>query len=107
MRRRSLWAVGIGASVAVALLLWVRLGALPDGLLEPERPSAIIVDRAGAPLYEARAADGARGTSLTADTLPEALVQATLAAEDQRFFHHFGVDPVALARAAAHDLIAL
>lgn len=107
MRRRSLWAGGIGASASVGLLLWVRLAALPDGLFEPERPSAIIVDRTGAELYEARAADGTRGTSLTADTLPAALVQATLAAEDQRFFHHFGVDPIALARAAAHDLIAL
>ena len=36
--------------------------------------------------------------------LPDTLVAATLAAEDRRFFHHPGVDPLAIARAALSNL---
>jgi membrane peptidoglycan carboxypeptidase len=39
-----------------------------------------------------------------ADSLPENLVHATLAAEDSRFYRHPGVDPLALVRATAHNL---
>lgn len=34
------------------------------------------------------------------DDIPEEMVQAFLAAEDQHFFHHYGIDPAGLARAA-------
>jgi penicillin-binding protein 1C len=33
------------------------------------------------------------------EKMPEHLIDATLAAEDKRFLHHFGVDPLALCRA--------
>src|SRR5262245_20723020 len=91
---------GLGASGVLllfsALVAWARLGPLPDGLFEPERPSSLVVDRTGVPLYEARAADGTRGVPLAQEALPAALVHATLAAEDRRFFRHPGVDPIAL-----------
>src|SRR5262249_31425086 len=106
MRPRWFWASGGGAAVLAGLALWVRMGPVPDELFETGRQSTTIVDRSGAPLYEARAADGTRGLSLVPDTLPDALVQATLAAEDHRFFHHVGIDPIALMRAAVHDLMA-
>ncbi len=41
---------------------------------------------------------------LTARTLPEHVVRATLAAEDRRFFWHLGADPIGLARAARRNL---
>ena len=50
------------------------------------------------------AADGTRSRTLSADDLPPALVAATLAAEDRRFFIHPGVDPLALVRAVWHNL---
>jgi len=91
-----------------ALVAWVRLGPLPAGLLDdPASVSTTVLDRHGAVLYEARAKDGTRGSRLSADALPEHVVDATIAAEDQRFWHHHGVDPLAIGRAALRDARAL
>jgi penicillin-binding protein 1C len=78
---------------------------LPAGLLTlDEHVSTEIVDRRGVPLYESLSAEGGRSRRLRADRLPQTLVEATLAAEDRRFFRHPGVDPLALARAVWHNL---
>ncbi len=80
----------------------MRLGPLPDRLLDDDgmAASTVVVDRHGVVLYEARAADGTRSVRVDPGALPATMVDATLAAEDGRFFHHPGVDPLALARAA-------
>ena len=96
--------------VAVVLLCAgltvLRLGSLPAGLLdEPATPSTLVVDRHGRVLYEARAGDGTRTIRLTAETLPTALVAATIAAEDRRFWSHPGVDPIAVSRAMKVNLV--
>jgi hypothetical protein len=86
-------------------LLWLRLGPPPAGLLDVEsQPSLEVVDRHGERLYEARSSRGTRGLELDAARLPDRLVAATIAAEDVRFRHHPGVDPIAIARAAVHNL---
>ena len=38
------------------------------------------------------------------DELPPHLIQATLAAEDQNFYNHIGVDFVAMTRAFYHNI---
>ena len=91
-------------SLGIALLLWIRLGPLPDGLLDEPKPSTIVVDRHGIQLYEARSGDGTRTATLTAASLPPTLVAATIAAEDRRFWSHPGVDPIAILRAAKTNL---
>ena len=89
----------------MAVAAWVRLGPIPEDLLAPDRrTSTAIVDRTGHPLYEALSADGTRSRALSADDLPPALVAATLAAEDRRFYGHPGIDPVALVRAVGHNV---
>jgi penicillin-binding protein 1A len=40
-----------------------------------------------------------RGDSITVDDLPPHLIYAVLATEDRRFYSHFGIDPLGLARA--------
>ena len=91
--------------LAVALHCWLRLGPLPAGLLDnPASVSTTVLDRHGAVLYEARAKDGTRGSRLSPDALPAHVVDATIAAEDQRFWRHPGVDPFAITRAALRDL---
>lgn len=40
-----------------------------------------------------------KGQSLTVDQLPQHLIHAVLAAEDRRFYYHFGIDPIGLTRA--------
>jgi penicillin-binding protein 1C len=101
--RRRFW-VSI-AAVAVAAAIWMRLAPLPAGLLDGQRtPSTLVFDRHGVPLYEALGTGGERGVPLSAHELPSALVAATVAAEDHRYWSHFGVDPIAIARAAWRNL---
>lgn len=40
-----------------------------------------------------------KGNNISADHLPQNLVNAILATEDRRFYYHFGLDPIGLARA--------
>lgn len=96
-RRHLVAAAGVGLA---ALTMWLRVGPLPDGLLDPPTaPSTVVVDRHGTPIYEALSTDATRATVLEAADLPARLVAATLAAEDRRFYGHPGVDPIAIVRA--------
>ena len=92
-------------AVVIAAGVWLRCGSLPPGLLDAaEQPSTTIVDRHGEQLSEVRSASGQRSLRVSATDLPQTLVLATLAAEDVRFRSHPGLDPIALVRAAVHDL---
>jgi penicillin-binding protein 1C len=74
-------------------------------LLEaPAHPSTLVFDRHGTQLHEALSSEETRIAPLTAATLPPALVAATTAAEDRRFWRHPGVDPVAILRALRANL---
>jgi len=98
--RRWRW-FAAAAILCATTAAWVRLGPLPDALLDTDgRGSIVVVDRHGEVLYERRSAAGTRGVSLSADALPQWLVRATLAAEDIRFTSHPGIDPIAISRAA-------
>jgi penicillin-binding protein 1C len=100
--RRGLAVAVLGGAL---LVLWARLGPLPPGLLDEEtRPSTVIVDRYGEPLYEARSAAGLRSQVIAADHLPTLLARATEAAEDRRFRWHPGIDPIAVARAGVANI---
>ena len=92
------------ALVALATaLVWLRLGPLPD-FDATHYQSTTILDRNGEVLYEPLAASGNRTQWLSADQLPQRIVDATIAAEDRRFFSHIGVDPLAIARATLHNI---
>jgi penicillin-binding protein 1C len=104
-RRRAVVCGTAVAAIGIALAAWIRLGPLPPGLLEaPGGGSALVFDRRGEILYEARAGDGSRSIALDAAALPRAMADATIAAEDRRFWSHPGVDPIALVRAAVRDI---
>ena len=93
------------AAATVAAAAWIRLGPIPADLLAATADvSTVVVDRHGLPLYEARSNAGTRSTRLDAADLPPALVNATLAAEDHRFFRHPGVDPLAFVRAVVRNV---
>ncbi len=105
LRNRPLRAGVLTATVAFGLMGWLRCGPLPKGFLDPGAYRSVRVeDRRGRLLYESLSQREARSTWLGPDALPEVLVQATLAAEDHRFFRHPGVDPLAIGRAAWADL---
>jgi penicillin-binding protein 1C len=95
------------------LVPWVALvsGALVSGLppaLQADRAPSVsvrVLDRHGVLLREVRAADGSRARWVRIDELGENIERAILAAEDQRFYGHPGVDPLAILRAFGQALI--
>lgn len=103
--RLGRWARRLAAATAGVLLLagvifcWLWLQPLPDGLAHPTEASIELLDRNGVPLRLSR--QGTEGFKLpvTLPEVPEALIHATLAAEDQRFWTHTGVDVRAIGRA--------
>src|SRR5438552_2486433 len=100
-RRLVLWA----SLSVVAVLTYLRCGPLPRGLLDLDaRASTVVVDRHGEQLYEARSSRGTRGVELDAAHLPQPIVAATMAAEDERFRRHPGIDLIAVGRAIVRDI---
>jgi penicillin-binding protein 1C len=84
--------------------VWVWFGPIPP--IDAARfTSTTIVDRNGVVLYEPLSPRGNRGEWLR--VVPENIARATIAAEDRRFQRHPGIDPIAIARAAWHDLKSL
>ena len=68
--------------------------------------STKILDRNGRLLAEFPSAHGTFSTWAPLSEVSPHLVQATLAAEDRRFFSHAGIDPIATVRAAVQNLSA-
>jgi len=88
----GLWALGYQAVP--------QLVPLPTALLEPLPLGRVFVATDGTPLRHLLNAEGQRvGEEVHLDQIPEGFVQATLAAEDKRFFEHGGIDFLATARA--------
>lgn len=109
---RHRWLKRLVRLLAVGLLLilagWYGLPCLvpfPEALETPPQPSARFLSREGQPLRMLLAQDGDRiAQVLQFEEIPPRLIQATLAAEDKRFFDHGGVDLLATARAAWDNL---
>ncbi|MDQ6799828.1 MAG: penicillin-binding protein 1C [Acidobacteriota bacterium] len=93
------WPVAGGLLTVLALAIWVRVGPIPD--IKHETTPTIVV-RNGIVLYEPLSRGGTR--SMWIDAIPDNIAKATLAAEDHRFYHHVGIDPTGIARAALHNL---
>lgn len=60
-------------------------------------------DRNGTLLY--RFYDGGNRSLVKLSDIPKDLIQATVAIEDQNFYHHIGIDPPAIARAFYRNMI--
>ncbi|MCU1349140.1 MAG: family penicillin-binding protein [Acidobacteria bacterium] len=103
MTRRRLTIAAALLAAAVAFLAWLRLGPVP-AIDEARFTSTSIVDRNGVVLSEPLSSRGQRSEWLRADALPASVTDATIAAEDRRFFAHLGVDPRSVVRAAWHTL---
>ncbi len=85
--------------VRLALSWAISLVPLPPAVFAPPKPALEFVDRNGLTLRQS-APPGALGQAVTLSDVPGALVDATLAAEDRRFWQHHGVDWRATLRAA-------
>jgi penicillin-binding protein 1C len=67
-------------------------------------PTTKIFDRNGKLLYEILKPEKGRTTYLSFDQIPQEFIQATLAAEDNEFYHHQGVDFFASGRALISNI---
>ncbi|HEX8164407.1 MAG TPA: transglycosylase domain-containing protein, partial [Beijerinckiaceae bacterium] len=96
--------LGIWAVIAFAGLIAYHAAQLPpiDQLSVPKRPPNIAILAADGTLLANRGETGGRTVSLK--ELPPYLPKAFVAIEDRRFYDHFGVDPVGIARALMRNL---
>ena len=95
----------MGLALAVITILTIIFWPVPRTMLHSQNiASQRIFDRHGQLLREVLSNDQGRGHWLPLKYVPISVCQATIAAEDKRFYQHWGVDLLALARAASLNL---
>src|SRR5258708_10783490 len=108
LRRLFYWCVvlGIWAAVAVGVVVALHMMKLPpiQSLVVPKRPPTITILGLDGKTVATRGDMG--GAAIPLKALPPYLPQAFVAIEDRRFYHHFGLDPIGLARAVAVNIAA-
>lgn len=94
------------ALVAVVLALCVAMRAAPFDAspYAVSHPSGALLDREGQTLFAFLNHEQQWSFPQTLSGFSPRLLQATLAVEDQRFYEHPGVDPIAAARALLQNL---
>jgi len=96
------------ALAAVWATVWFALPfavPLPEGLSGAAPVSPVVLDRHGRPIHRLTLPDATRAETVSLADLPSDFIACTLAAEDKRFRHHGGIDPLAGMR-AVKDLAA-
>jgi penicillin-binding protein 1C len=93
------------ALLALTGLAWhfEAVSRLDPEALEP-RPGPLVLDRTGRVLRLVHEAQGGKLVTLPEGAVPKLVGQAFVAAEDQRFWRHPGIDPLAILRAAMSNL---
>ena len=99
----ALVAAGAGA---VALAVAWRALPFPTDRLDRWPASPVVTDAAGGALLMRVSADDQWCSPVSFDEVSPWLVQATVAVEDERFFTHPGVDPIAVLRAVGQNAAA-
>lgn len=103
---RTITLIAVFALVATLALAITFVQDLPSvNRLESNDNFAVstqIFDRHGTLLYEIFA--DTNRTPVSLDSLPPYVAQATIAIEDQNFYHHFGLDYVGILRAVINNL---
>ena len=90
----SVWGVMV-LGVGAAYIAW-DLPKIDEAITATRKPTIRVVTRDGVEL--ARRGDR-YGAPVRLDEMPPELPQAILATEDRRFYDHWGVDPIGIARA--------
>ena len=97
-------------SICVAVVLGFVLGNLNnmdkiENLLESKKPSlpSVLLDRNGKVITEFYSDEKRDIVSL--ETIPEFLIQGLIAWEDESFYHHHGVNPIAIMRAMVNNAL--
>lgn len=108
LRRLAYWGsvLAIWCTVALGALIGWHMMRLPpvDSLVVPKRPPTITILGRDGKTLAIRGDMG--GAAIPLKALPPYLPKAFIAIEDRRFYHHFGLDPIGLARAVVANLVA-
>jgi len=94
----------VWGTIGAGLLIAWAASTLPDTsqLAQPDRHPSITLRAADDSLIATYG--DLYGEELKLAELPKALPEAVIATEDRRFYHHFGIDPLGLARAVFVDM---
>lgn len=101
----SLLFFALGFILFFTCFYYFILRDLPSVKLLTDSPPSLstkIYDRNGELLYQIYKDENRSLVSL--NQLPKYLIEATIAAEDRNFYHHFGIDPIGIARASLNNL---
>ncbi|MGH6867110.1 MAG: transglycosylase domain-containing protein [Methyloceanibacter sp.] len=96
---------GIWGTIALASVIVYFIARVPDPViatLDNRPPNVTILAADGTMLAER----GLRRGHVRVESLPPHLIAAVTATEDRRFYHHFGIDPLGLARATYRNVAA-
>lgn len=86
------------AIVSVILVFVFYVPSIKDFDTESKKEASVIYDRTGTHiLYEIYGEENRR--ALPSEEIPDNIREATITIEDENFYRHFGVDPIAIARA--------
>jgi len=100
-RRYFCYAIGSAAILLLAGEIALRLTPFPAALASPPPGSTEFLDRHGNPLRLLLVDDRRYAKQCALEDISPDLINATLSAEDRRFFHHSGIDWMAFTRALA------
>jgi penicillin-binding protein 1A len=97
--------LGVWGAIALAALIGWHMMRLPpiNSLVVPKRPPTITILGADGKTIAVRGDMG--GVAVPLKALPPYLPKAFVAIEDRRFYQHFGLDPIGLARALVTNLL--
>lgn len=106
LRRFACAALVVSLLLAATALLLNWAFPFPQERLERWPDSPLVVDRHGRPLLGIVSRRDEWREAVPLERMSPWLLQAAVAVEDERFWHHPGVDPLAVARAAGQNLYA-
>ena len=86
----------------VVFILWWWFFSLPKPLFDS--PYSLVVETKNGELVGALISEDEQWRFPAPDSLPETYIHALLTFEDKRFYHHPGIDPLAVARAVRDNL---
>src|SRR6202051_4897769 len=93
-----------GAIAVIGVVIWVGAHLPPIQSLEiPKRPPTIQIVGLDGGVLATRGEMA--GTNVSLKDLPPYLPKAFIAIEDRRFYSHYGVDPLGIARAAVTNIL--
>lgn len=97
--------MGLWLTIIVSIIIAWYASELPnitEAMVFERRPTIVVKANDGSILD--RYGD-IKGESVSIEDLPPHVVYAVLATEDRRFYQHFGVDPIGIARAFAVNIV--